>query len=221
MSLKQLNKISKRNQYSVYGWIREQEKLLKITHIPSMINVMCILYFRDDDTFDILSKNGVRLSSDNKMITKVGGCSFVGSECNNYGNMVIESESEYVLKWDLQIIKCSPSFAVFVGIASEQNPNTSISTIVSIPGHFIFASNQYKRRSEDTRWSIFGKFWNDGDKISIILDLKKGELSLMINDKDQGVALEDIPKSKDIKYRLFVTLRYDGDSVKILNFCQE
>ena len=33
MSLKQLSKISKRNKYSVYGWIREKEQSLNITNV--------------------------------------------------------------------------------------------------------------------------------------------------------------------------------------------
>ena len=69
MSLfKQLSKIDSRTKYSVYGWIKSQEKQLKLRDIPSMISALCILYFRDDEIFDIISKKEIQLSHNHKVI---------------------------------------------------------------------------------------------------------------------------------------------------------
>ena len=62
MALKQLSKIDKRTKYSVYGWIREEEKALKLSKIPSMISAMFILYFREDEIFGVIRNDHFKLS---------------------------------------------------------------------------------------------------------------------------------------------------------------
>ena len=73
MAFKQLNTIDKRTKYSVYGWMRNEEKALKLRHIPSMISSMCILYFRDDEIFGVTPNDQVKLSENKKIITKIDG----------------------------------------------------------------------------------------------------------------------------------------------------
>ena len=70
MAFKQLNKVDKRTKYSVYGWIRNNEKSLKLSNVPSMITSICVLYFRDEEIFDVISKE-TELSGNKKMITKI------------------------------------------------------------------------------------------------------------------------------------------------------
>ena len=53
--LKKLSKIDDRTKLTVYGWIRQQEKSLRLRNIPSMITAICILYARDDEIFEIIN----------------------------------------------------------------------------------------------------------------------------------------------------------------------
>jgi len=72
MSLKDLQQVSLRNQYACFGWIRNHENILKLSHVvPYSVKVICILYFKDDDIFNKIStEGGITQSSNNKIITR-------------------------------------------------------------------------------------------------------------------------------------------------------
>ena len=65
---------------------------------------------------------------------------------------------------------------------------------------------------------FYGKCCKMNDRTSMTLDLKERTISLAVNGEDQGIAFRDIPKSKNIKYRLFVSLHGKNDSVEISNY---
>eukprot|EP01084_Bolivina_argentea_P282151 482922_1 len=67
--LNRLSKIDTRTKYAVFGWIRNNEKLLELSHIPLLISFICILYFRDDEIFAIIGTK-VKLSNNKKCIEK-------------------------------------------------------------------------------------------------------------------------------------------------------
>ena len=124
MSLKKLKSIDKRTKYSVYGWIREKGKKLKIKAVPSIISAICILYFREEEIFNIISDNGIELSENKRMITKIGDDAKINN--NNYGIIKVNSGSGLICRWDLKAIKISDY--TMIGIASKQFPTISGST---------------------------------------------------------------------------------------------
>ena len=65
--LKLLSKIDQRTKDSVNGWIRMKEKALRLHSVPSLINAICILYFRNDDIF-AFNGNSLKVTKDNKCI---------------------------------------------------------------------------------------------------------------------------------------------------------
>ena len=71
--LKRLSTIDDKTKYGVYGWIREAEKELKSSQIPLMISSICILYYHEYDTFEIVPDN-TRISCNGKCITKINQC---------------------------------------------------------------------------------------------------------------------------------------------------
>lgn len=71
MSFEILKRVSLRNKYSCYGWIREHENMLKLSQIPALVKSLCIMYFRDDDMFDKTStRGGVFISSNKKIVSR-------------------------------------------------------------------------------------------------------------------------------------------------------
>ena len=44
------------------GWIRKQEKMLKLHNVPTVVTSMCILYTREDEIFDKISDNGIKIN---------------------------------------------------------------------------------------------------------------------------------------------------------------
>lgn len=232
MSFKELKKIDKRTKYSVYGWLRRQEKSLKSSSIPSMISAICILFYRDDEIFEIISNKGIKISENKKSIEAYNNYKY-----NNYGMMEIESQRKLIYKWDLKI--CSGSANIIIGLSSRQYSNTDsyhdgcdnwdgIDYLFrtfsgSTGGLSLFSVKQnrvitYGGGFVHLFWCEYNDpFGHDGDLISLHLDLKEGEIGLIINGKDQGIAFTDIIRSEDIKYRLVVSLSKDS-SVEILNF---
>ena len=51
--LKKLSKIDDRTKLAVYGWVSNEERLLHLNHIPIMISSICVLYFYDDEIFEV------------------------------------------------------------------------------------------------------------------------------------------------------------------------
>ena len=119
---KQLSKIDDRTKYSVYGWIREAERSLHLTHIPMMINSICILFYRDDEIFDIIGKN-VKVSSNKKCITKLEAPPPDNKWDNNtYGILEIPSMSNLIYKWDLKVCANRKGTGIVIGISSIETP---------------------------------------------------------------------------------------------------
>ena len=223
----QLSKIDNRTKYAVHGWIREVETSLQLTHIPMMINSMCILFFRDDEIFDIIGKN-VRLSSNKKCITKLKMPQGLQWCNNSYGIMEIPSMSDLIYKWDLKITRLDAN-GIMIGISSIQAPNEDFERKYGYHYvHFntgeIFHKNKTKRRlsfGTIKNWKAYGDGYQQSDIVSIHLNMKQGKIRFLINGKDQGIAYKHICKDQHVKYRLFATIYHEDEGVEIVNFSKQ
>ena len=172
-----------------------------------MINAICILYFRDDEIFDVIGK-GIKLSENKKIITKMDNI----RGQNNYGIVKIESASNLIYQWELRFINFD--HGILFGITSNQ-------TVKSFGDHHYAFTNLGKKTKTNDRWKSYGETVRAGDIVSIHLDLNKDQIKLAINGKDQGIAYDNIDRSQVIKYQLFVCLRSKNDCVEILNFSKQ
>ena len=220
MALWQLKKIDKRTKYSVHGWIRNKEKQLKLNHIPSVIKAMCILYFREEEIFDIISDNGIKLSENKKIITKITRYTISSLDCsNNYGIIEIPSESDSICRWDLKVIN-NDYDSIAVGIASKRIPNSKIYRKEEECIYYLFSEKCMKRNG--ALWkSRFGDDFGKGDQVSINLDLRRAEVELLINGNKKGIRFQNIVKAHDIGYWLIVSLDNHNDCVEIMNFTRK
>ena len=217
-SLKLLSRIDKRTKYSVHGWIRQIEHKLRLRQIPRMINAICILYLRPDETFREKQSKWVQLSMKDKCITKIKS----GLENDKYGTMEIQSMSNMKCRWEFKINIVNPREIIGIGISS-----------IRISSNGVVSQNEYDY-----------SYWNNGvvlvknereiglnpindqrikfcnnDKASMCLDLKKKNLFFMVNGR-RIKTFEDIiiVTDKKVKYRMFVSLYTKGDSVEIIDF---
>ena len=72
-------------------------KVLNIDNVPPEIIEICILYYKLEEIFDIISDNGINLSENKKIITKTDND--LDFENNSFGIIEIESESNCKCKW--------------------------------------------------------------------------------------------------------------------------
>ena len=217
MALKQLNNIDKRTKYSVFGWIRNQERELKLHNVPQMISSICILYLRDDEIFDIIAKL-IKLSENRKMITRMRwGFQW---DNNNYGKMEVNSTNNIIYKWHLKIIEMSRK--IEVGVRSKHNGEYYGVEVSTFNENKMLKLTHNKIPSYKLNWDNYcvHKF-EKGDEITICLNLKQQHVQFIVNSIDKGIAFTNIETSKDIKYRIYVLLEDTGDCLEILNFTKQ
>ena len=194
MAFKQLSKIDKRAKYTVYGWIRRQEKSLISTHFPSMITAICILYFSEEEVFAIINK-GIKLSENKKRITMVD---FIQQSIdNNYGLIEIPSISDGLYKWDLKIIRETYGNGINIGIASKETRDRHF---ISNNAMYYLVCANHSKSCNSTSWRTDNEWFQTGDKVSIILDLKQAQMRMSVNDRHEMTLFTNIQKSDDIKY---------------------
>lgn len=223
-NLKLLSKINKKTKLSVDGWIREMEKALQLEAIPKLINAIIILYHRDDEIFETVSKN-VKLSANKKCIT-LEKESYGMAQNNNYGIIEIDSMSDIKCRWDLKInLSGTSKSATDVGIASiktkkdfrDQDP---------IHYHCFIKENDLGfiaifKQTSSYEWEDTEKTLQKDDTLSILLDLSSKQVRFLINGQDQDIVFNDVKKEKAVKYRLHASFEAINDSVEIISFCKE
>lgn len=228
MSFKLAKETSLRNKYACYGWIRETENVLKLAQIvPSMVKVICLLYFRDDEIFDNVNEKGIHLSSNKKVISSKKSyhksCIF---PCLNYGITDIYSIQQTKIQWDLKVntsndIRMIPT--MLIGIANGERIyylfrynkiwiEGGICRLEHRDGAAKYGSGD--KLSDRQEW----KRYDDGDRVSLHLDLKQKKIKVIVNGFDLGFTSVPIVTSPQIQYKLCVILHGGFSSVEILDF---
>ena len=246
MSLKLAKETSLRNKYACYGWIRETENILKLAQIvPSIVKVVCLLYFRDDEIFnDVIEKGGIQLSSNKKVLSlsdydDKSSCNIFQHKiciypCNNYGINEICSTQQTKIQWDLKVNDptrgwWSATPAILFGIANKHDVDADRI-------HYIFQYQKiwishglcrfYHRNGKYTYSGKYAralgrhkqKIYDDGDRVSLHLDLKQKKIKVIVNGFDLGFTSVPIVTSPQIQYKFCVILHGGPSTVEILDF---
>ena len=188
-------------------WMDGQiEKALKLTTIPSLINCICILYYREVEIFEFIGK-WLNSTTDKRSITqwnqRTSGkrVHFIG-----YGLNQILSTNNVKYQWDLSIGPTSRNEegcnVIYIGISSMDTED--------------YENHQDGPDTEYYRWKATDQY-SPGDKISLRLDMEGKTLSLWRNDEDPETK-RNIQSSDDIKYRLMVLVCWPLQTVTITNF---
>ena len=223
--IKQLNAVDPRTKYGVYGWIRKAEQELKLEHIPMMINSIIILFYRDDEIFDVHGDD-MKLSENKKKINLIRNNGLITWNNNGYGIIKIASISKIKCKWDLMLTEHDSS--IYVGISSKQSPNTYFNRggengyyyIVHLNSDPPTHSRNWIYSKCYNSWTSYGTIANEEivKTISVHLDLLKREIGFSFNGKYQGVAYKNIKVDESVEYQLMVTISEINHGVEITNF---
>ena len=215
MSLsKILSNTDQNTQYSVYGWVRMQEKTLNLGHIPVMISAICIMYYRKDDIFEIAA-SGMKISSNGRIITRIGERGFSFSNVYGLNKIPTDDDNKKVYQWNLRMNKVK--YGSVFGVCSK---------VFLGRGSFNSWEYIYKRNGDiddtelDKRIRGYGDKLEEGDILTIELDLNNSQIKYFINGNDKGVAFKDIKRGKDIKYRLHAALSSVGSEVELISYKQ-
>ena len=214
VKFKLLSKIDKETKNAVYGWIRKHEKLLKLGNIPTMISIICILYYRNEEEF---INNGINIGypeNNHKCVMSI----FNGHKDHHqaFGSTLVPSMNSNIYEWDILIKELDYHETlnnVQIGLAAFQNGKHYISALYQNKGGL---NRENKLTHSGTAWKYSDEY-NEGDIITVSLDFKNKELRFKRNEIDQGVAWDNIPQDDVIAYSLFITI-FCGASVEILSF---
>ena len=67
-AFKKIAKMNKCTKYAVYGWIRQAEQEIQSQQIPTMIGSICLLYFNEEELFEILADK-INVTGNKKVIS--------------------------------------------------------------------------------------------------------------------------------------------------------
>eukprot|EP01084_Bolivina_argentea_P187237 322570_1 len=214
----------------VIGWIRQTQKCLNLKNVPEEISLICMEYYKDDEVFVSIQSIGANMnmevSEDQKSVTRTGGWSW--GNCNHYGINVIPSTNAIVCEWTLKLQNHDTKHTggIRVGVVSEIT-QSDYNSSQSSGAHYIWW-NKGERFSDMILspscwpWDGWGEGFEQAQYLSIILDLRGQSVRFLVNDtKDEGIVVcqySNIKIDETVKYRLFVSIYYKGDSVEIVNF---
>ena len=204
--------VYKTTELLVSGYLRQHEISLSQI-IPPLVVHICLMFHWIPEYFDIISKY-VKVSDDKlriKLISKT-----TKNQNTTFGAMRIPSTDTRIYLWTFKILH-KKGDDIIIGISNGSNNNQ--------PFHFRDRGKQTFNygycgnfKVVNTAFKIYGDDFKENDILKMILDLKKKTLSFMINDKDQGIAFENIKYSPDIYYKMAVSFEGLTDEIQLINF---
>ena len=214
---KRLSAIDEITKDTVNGWIRFQQQELNLCHVPMMLCSICILYYHNDEIFDIIGNN-VKVSKNKKGITKINKYDWNNT---SYGinQISLNSGVKYKYQWDIKIMIEIPGINFFIGLSSGCSPSKGCE-VPSTCLKFMYCSDgDLLVDSKDINWKEYGRPLDNNDIVSILLDLREMEIRFFVNGIDQGIAYN--VTISDEKLRLSVTMYPKSTSVEIVKFSKQ
>ena len=223
MALKKskLSQIPQRNKDLAFGFVRERQKINRISNVPEMIKYLCLIYFNPNkDEFD-------PDQCDEKI--EINGNSIIGSAEEKPTQTVylknIASSGVHVWKFGftgdlLHIYYNHPDligifnmdYKHFSGSTNgyfddyydkELNENTSL-------GYGFTSDGRLTDDQDSSGWGKkYGAQWKKDDTIEMRLDFNKQNLKFKVNDNDYGIAFE-IDANKKFKAAITIAPRQNG-----------
>ena len=227
--LKDVKSVDTQTKMTVNGYIRQAQSLFPEDNIyytiPALVIHWIILFFYANEQFDPNQcHQDFKLSSNNTIVT----CIKNGSK----SILLTQTVSKGIHKWKFKLVTIycvSTPYYLSIGAWKAKyilDRNT-----------FLFGDRRSKKgEGKVYAWNIGQGFTTngeedsynrnyakgrrsiEGDIIEMVLDLNKLEIRFILNDKDQGVAFEDIEKTD---YKAAVDIWKGTDTIQLLSFESE
>eukprot|EP01083_Nonionella_stella_P013587 38229_1 len=155
----------------------------------------------------------IQIKANGKTITKTGNAP---QTC--YSQKLIPSQNTGVIyKWSFKINR--RDHELVIGIASNHK-TTDGSFHHNMKDINYGYSVENGQKVSKKKYSDYGCKCNKNDKIQMILNLQKKQLSFTVNNIDQGVMFTDIQQNRNTKYRLAVFTQGNGTSITLQKYEQ-
>ena len=220
-SLEDVKKIELKMKICVYGFIRKTEQLFPTDNsyymIPALVIHWIILYFASLDGFDALNvTESYQLSQANMVITRNVVKSF--STCAYLKAIAKQG----VHRWGFKLRACNDSgYYMAIGIWKLTQPICIYESIelVGVQDGAYYAWLLNGKKTVPSAAIHVYDYGEDicmtGDVVEMILDLEKKTLSYKVNEKDYGIACQNI---ENTSYKAFVFMNFQADSLELLSY---
>ena len=225
-TLKRLKFVNDRYKLTVFGYIHENEKILSVSNIPSMIGYLCLLYYFHGEYFE-KSSNNIEKSNDKLTITRNRGSQ--NWNCFAFGKVWIDSMIKCVAKWKFKINYIDDDSSYFhrahiiIHLISKEGDFDRVGDMKYAPYYKINGNGfVLKKEISDTfttnEMTLSVSKFRINDEIVLILDTVKGTISLKRNDEEIQCVFKNIDRNNKIRYKLAVLLYDVKYSITLTDF---
>eukprot|EP01084_Bolivina_argentea_P234093 394114_1 len=207
---KSIDKVDMKTQLTIFGYVRLIQNTLPETsqfyNIPTSITYFVLSYFWNPERFHCSSSN-IEMSEDMMTINRIKIGFKDASWATSYGKIGIYSESDVHCYWKIKINKRVCPF--FIGVAMHRNVDRAYAYNKSKETGLFYAlyCNRGGTHSDHMgERNNYAVICNEGDIITMELNLKNREIKFSINDINYGTAFSSIEKRKNVTYYLAISL---------------
>lgn len=229
-AFKLLSKIDRKIKYSVYGWIREAEKELKLAHIPTMLSSICILFCNDFDVFESMGCNLKAIKWNTCAIaekeyprySELGAydrskCDIKSNIC--YGKNQISSTSNKIFEWKFRFTTTSSTWCQ-IGIISDHGFVYDFEILRPIGKQYVDIKMLLNSKTMNLKYATNHSSYHGQNSSTVRWLVREDEIFYDGFHRYRSIK----GKKRDgtnIKYKVKVIVFGKGDSVEILNFAQK
>ena len=194
-------------------------------NIPDLIRLIVLCYYYWAIQFTKLGI-GVTISGEtNNILTKPDSTLESSHDRSAFIADPINSMDDKIIKCKIKITDNGYwSYILFFGICSDLDCDLNGTFYNNNNQYCYFIQNSGHRWKTDMDKGIVrkctdydGVWCDDGDTLTLILDLPNSTISFDKNDKSAGICYNDIVRKKDVQYSLVVCV-YGNEAIEILDY---
>ena len=208
--LKEYGDVSAEERVIVMGYIRNEQNILPegiFYIIPKLVIFLCMAYYHEPEQWDADSCDDGIYIDDNVVSNKI----------ESYKSIAMKKIVEYgEHEWSFEVNYMSHGWQILGVWKCEQ---FNLKQGVDEVGYGFIMNNGMKTNpvSRGHYGGLYGVEVNNGDIVTMKLDLEKYELSYEVNGKYYGIAFGDIEPTK---YRAALTMCHQNSKFTFLSYKQ-
>ena len=210
------NEIQKHRILTVWGYIRNAENSLGLSHIPPLVTQLCLKFYPLAEGFDLAREDCFEISDDKLSIQLVEYCDWRHTV---YCQRPIHSQSKAIIKWTFESSRAKGCVGqMSVGLAPNTNClKSDFCCVTDIPNYSVYDGGlAFKDGQVVIHERIY--FCHRG-KAVILLDLFRGIFAFKRKDGKYRILFKDIERSEALTYRMAVQWHQENDTLSLTDFC--